>query len=138
MATFLTPQGDLYNFDLYDGSNPNFNLTVVGTSGCGKSAMYSQILCGTLSMNALVTITDVGMDAGSGSYRSLCSLVGETIVRSPRAALPLTPWSYLWIWSLANSMKAILATRLIRMLRSCQLRCSHCAISSPWPSSSPW
>lgn len=76
MATFLTPQGDLYNFDLYDGSNPNFNLTVVGTSGCGKSAMYSQILCGTLSMNALVTITDVGMDAGSGSYRSLCSLVG--------------------------------------------------------------
>ncbi len=91
LLSFLTPSGDLYKFDPFDGSNPNFNLGVFATSGHGKSVMVFMLLIGALIEEALITILDIGVVEGGGTYRPLCDLVGGSYVQFGSGVTSINP-----------------------------------------------
>ncbi|UFP97228.1 VirB4 family type IV secretion system protein [Gloeobacter morelensis] len=91
LLTFGTPSGDLYKFDPFDGSNPNFNMGIFAQSGHGKSVMVFMLLVGALIEEALVTILDVGVVEGGGTYKPLCDLVGGSYVQFGSGATAINP-----------------------------------------------
>ncbi|UFP92613.1 VirB4 family type IV secretion system protein [Gloeobacter morelensis] len=91
LLTFLTPSGDLYKFNPFDGSNPNFNMGIFAQSGHGKSVMVFMLLIGALIEEALITILDVGVVEGGGTYKPLCDLVGGSYVQFGSGSIAINP-----------------------------------------------
>jgi hypothetical protein len=81
LVSFVCPTGDYYGFDPFDAKNPNFNIGVFAQSGHGKSVFIINMVTGAQQLDALVTILDVGVLEGGGSYKPLCTFSGGSYVQ---------------------------------------------------------
>ena len=79
VCLFRNRSAGLFKYDPFDGSLPNYNTLVTGSSGSGKSFLNNCILLQVLTQGTLTYIIDIG-----GSYRKLCEFMnGQYIEVSP-------------------------------------------------------
>ena len=83
-------RGQLLNWNPFDNPSGNYNISVVGRSGSGKSVFMQDLLLNGLSTGARVFILDVGR-----SYEKMCSLVGGQHIQFTKdSQLCLNPFSH--------------------------------------------
>ncbi len=82
-------RGQAMGVDLFSNTAGNYNASVVGTSGSGKSSFMNEIALSYLSTGARVWIIDVGR-----SYQKLCHVVGGEFIEFTEASgVSLNPFS---------------------------------------------
>ncbi len=70
VLSYVDRAGQLAGIDIF-GSSTNYNFTVIGSSGSGKSYAMAEFFANYLMFGAKIRIIDVGR-----SYKDLCSIVG--------------------------------------------------------------
>ncbi len=84
-------RGQLLNWCPFDNKVGNYNISVVGRSGAGKSVFMQDLLVSGLSAGARVYILDVGR-----SFERMCDLVqGQNIEFSKESTICLNPFTHI-------------------------------------------
>jgi conjugal transfer ATP-binding protein TraC len=83
-------RGQLFNFNLfYRISSGNYNMTVFGPSGGGKSVFLQELVVSMLAQNTRCFVLDIGQ-----SFANICKLLdGEIIQFGKKAGLSLNPFA---------------------------------------------
>lgn len=82
-------RGQLLNYFPFDNDSGNYNTTVIGKSGSGKSVFMQELVAGNLGLNGQSFVLDVGR-----SFEKMCSFFkGQYIQFTPRSNLCLNPFS---------------------------------------------
>jgi len=87
-------KGQIFTFCPFDNNAGNYNVSVVGRSGSGKSVFMQELMTSTLGLGGKVFVMDVGR-----SFEKTCSLLeGQFIEFKPKSplstnALCLNPFS---------------------------------------------
>jgi len=82
-------RGQLMFMDLFSNTTGNYNATVCGKSGSGKSVLLNLLTLSYLGVGARVWIIDIGH-----SFKNLCAQVsGQYIEMSKRADIRLNPFT---------------------------------------------
>jgi conjugal transfer ATP-binding protein TraC len=82
-------KGQLMTFCPFDNKAGNYNVTVVGRSGSGKSVFMQELMASTIGLGGRVFVLDVGR-----SFEKTCHMLnGQFIEFSPRRAICLNPFS---------------------------------------------
>lgn len=90
----LGRRGQLMTWSPFDNKGGNYNVSVVGRSGSGKSVFMQELMTSTLGQGGRVFVLDVGR-----SFEKTCLLLGgqfiefTTKVRKGRAPLCINPFS---------------------------------------------
>ena len=101
-------KGQLIQFCPFDNRAGNYNVTVVGRSGAGKSVFMQELMASTISLGGRVFVLDVGR-----SFEKTCYMLeGQFIEFSKDANISLNPFSALDV----NNQEAIEDT--LAMLKS--------------------
>lgn len=84
-------KGQLINWNPFDNPSGNYNVTVIGRSGAGKSVLMQNILMSGLRTGAKVFVFDVGR-----SFEKMCSVCeGQFIEFSKESKICLNPFSHI-------------------------------------------
>ncbi len=76
-------KGQIFTFCPFDNNAGNYNVSVVGRSGSGKSVFMQELMTSTLGLGGKVFVMDVGR-----SFEKTCSLVeGQFIEFKPKSPL---------------------------------------------------
>ena len=82
-------RGQLMNWNAFDNEQGNYNVTVIGRSGSGKSVFMQELIFNGLGTGAKVFVLDVGR-----SFDKLChTLDGQLIEFSKASKICLNPFS---------------------------------------------
>jgi conjugal transfer ATP-binding protein TraC len=82
-------KGQIFTFSPFDNNAGNYNVSVVGRSGAGKSVFMQEQMTTTLGLGGKVFVMDVGR-----SFEKTCSLLeGQFIEFKPKTPLCLNPFS---------------------------------------------
>lgn len=82
-------RGQLFTWYPFDNLSGNYNVSVVGRSGSGKSVFMQELMTATLGLGGKVFVLDVGR-----SFEKTCFLLeGQFIEFSPKIPLCLNPFS---------------------------------------------
>lgn len=82
-------RGQLMNWNPFDNDHGNYNITVVGRSGSGKSVFMQELIFNGLGTGAKVFVLDVGR-----SFDKLCqALEGQMIEFSRQSTICLNPFT---------------------------------------------
>lgn len=101
-------KGQLIQFCPFDNNAGNYNVTVVGRSGAGKSVFMQELMSSTVGLGGRVFVLDVGR-----SFEKTCYMLGGQFIQfSPNADICMNPFSNLDI----NNQEAIEDT--LAMLKS--------------------
>lgn len=86
----LSPRGQVMFFDIFQ-SETNYNVAISASSGSGKSFFTNEIVKSYRSLDAKISIIDVGR-----SYKNICELLeGQYIEFTKEAALCMNPFSFI-------------------------------------------
>ncbi len=78
-------KGQIFTFCPFDNNAGNYNVSVVGRSGSGKSVFMQELMTSTLGLGGKVFVMDVGR-----SFEKTCSLLeGQFIEFKPKSPLSL-------------------------------------------------
>ncbi|CAO4844266.1 MAG: Protein TraC [Holosporales bacterium] len=84
-------RGQLLTWSPFDNQAGNYNVSVVGRSGAGKSVFMQELMTSTLRQNGKVFVLDVGR-----SFQKTCQLLrGQFIEFTPKNPLCVNPFSSL-------------------------------------------
>jgi conjugal transfer ATP-binding protein TraC len=84
-------KGQLIQFCPFDNTGGNYNVTVVGRSGAGKSVFMQELMASTIGLGGRVFVLDVGR-----SFEKTCYMLeGQFIEFSKNAPICLNPFSTL-------------------------------------------
>lgn len=101
-------KGQLIQFCPFDNTAGNYNVTVVGRSGAGKSVFMQELMSSTVGLGGRVFVLDVGR-----SFEKTCYMLGGQFIQfSPNTDICMNPFSNLDI----NNQEAIEDT--LAMLKS--------------------
>ena len=90
ICLFVSRRGQLIPFDLFTGSETNFNAVVFAESGSGKSFFTNYMVNCYNSVGAKIWIIDIGR-----SYEKICkALGGDYIEFTPDSQICLNPFTY--------------------------------------------
>ena len=82
-------KGQLMSFCPFDNKAGNYNVTVVGRSGAGKSVFMQELMSSTIGLGGRVFVLDVGR-----SFEKTCYMLdGQFIEFSPHRAVCLNPFT---------------------------------------------
>jgi conjugal transfer ATP-binding protein TraC len=82
-------RGQVMTFCPFDNKAGNYNVTVVGRSGAGKSVFMQELMASTIGLGGRVFVLDVGR-----SFEKTCYLLeGQFIEFSPHKTICLNPFS---------------------------------------------
>ena len=82
-------RGQVFTWSPFDNNTGNYNVSVVGRSGSGKSVFMQELMTATLGLGGKVFVLDVGR-----SFEKTCFLLeGQFIEFSPKTPLCLNPFS---------------------------------------------
>jgi conjugal transfer ATP-binding protein TraC len=82
-------KGQLMTFCPFDNRAGNYNVTVVGRSGAGKSVFMQELMASTIGLGGRVFVLDVGR-----SFEKTCQMLeGQFIEFSPHQSICLNPFS---------------------------------------------
>jgi conjugal transfer ATP-binding protein TraC len=82
-------RGQLMTFCPFDNRAGNYNVTVVGRSGAGKSVFMQELMASTIGLGGRVFVLDVGR-----SFEKTCQMLeGQFIEFSPHKSICLNPFS---------------------------------------------
>lgn len=110
LITLIGRGGQLMGFSPFD-SGTNYNLTISGASGGGKSFLSNELITGMLATGGKVWVIDVGK-----SYAKLCdSLDGQYLSFEDNSNICLNPFSSIKDVSQFNEVQAILLNLLSTM-----------------------
>lgn len=101
-------KGQLIQFCPFDNTAGNYNVTVVGRSGAGKSVFMQELMSSTVGLGGRVFVLDVGR-----SFEKTCYMLGGQFIQfSSNADICMNPFSNLDV----NNQEAIEDT--LAMLKS--------------------
>lgn len=101
-------KGQLIQFCPFDNNAGNYNVTVVGRSGAGKSVFMQELMSSTVGLGGRVFVLDVGR-----SFEKTCYMLGGQFIQfSPNADICMNPFSNLDV----NNQEAVEDT--LAMLKS--------------------
>ena len=101
-------RGQLMQFCPFDNTAGNYNVTVVGRSGAGKSVFMQELMSSTVGLGGRVFVLDVGR-----SFEKTCYMLGGQFIQfSSNADICMNPFSNLDV----NNQEAIEDT--LAMLKS--------------------
>lgn len=88
---FLGRRGQLFFWDMFNVSEGNYNVSIKGKSGSGKSVLMQDILCSLVGSGGRVRVLDDGY-----SFMNTCHLVGGQFVEfKPSSGIKLNPFSFI-------------------------------------------
>jgi conjugal transfer ATP-binding protein TraC len=109
--------GQLANWSPFDGSG-NYNISILGKSGGGKSVFMQELVYSGLGSGAKVFIIDIGR-----SFDKLCQLFkGQQIHFSNKSSICLNPFSHI---SLIDQEKQENSLSCIKSIISCMADATH-------------
>lgn len=101
-------RGQLIQFCPFDNNAGNYNVTVVGRSGAGKSVFMQELMSSTIGLGGRVFVLDVGR-----SFEKTCYMLGGQFIQfSSNADICMNPFSNLDV----NNQEAVEDT--LAMLKS--------------------
>lgn len=84
-------KGQVIQFCPFDNTAGNYNVTVVGRSGAGKSVFMQELMSSTMGLGGRVFVLDVGR-----SFEKTCHMLGGQFIEfSPNANICMNPFSNL-------------------------------------------
>lgn len=84
-------RGQVLTWSPFDNQAGNYNISVVGRSGAGKSVFMQELMTSTLRQNGKVFVLDVGR-----SFQKTCLLLGGQFIEfTPKNPLCVNPFSSL-------------------------------------------
>ncbi len=96
-------RGQLFTWSPFDNEEGNYNISVVGKSGSGKSVFMQELVASTLGQGGQVFVLDVGR-----SFEKTVKLLGgEYIEFTPRSSICINPFTSLPIDNPAESEDAL-------------------------------
>ena len=99
--TLFGRRGQILGFDFFDNDQGNYNFSIVGGSGSGKSVMTNEIAFAYLSIGTRVWIIDVGR-----SYEKLAKILGGDFIEfSDDSNIRLNPFTF--IENIDNEMEIL-------------------------------
>lgn len=88
---FQGRRGQIATWSPFQNSAGNYNVSVVGRSGAGKSVFMQELMTSTLRLNGKVFVLDVGR-----SFQKTCLLLGGQFIEfTPQKPLCINPFSSL-------------------------------------------
>lgn len=88
---FVGRRGQLFSWSPFDNEEGNYNVSVVGKSGSGKSVFMQELVSSTLGQGGQVFVLDVGR-----SFEKTVKLLeGEFIEFTPQSSICINPFSSL-------------------------------------------
>lgn len=88
---FVGRRGQLFSWSPFDNEEGNYNVSVVGKSGSGKSVFMQELVSSTLGQGGQVFVLDVGR-----SFEKTAKLLeGEFIEFTPQSSICINPFSSL-------------------------------------------
>lgn len=86
---FMQRQGQILFWDPFNNEHGNYNTSIAGSSGSGKSVTAQEVAASLIGTGARIWVIDVGR-----SYKKLCHLAGGQFIEFTKAAnLCLNPFS---------------------------------------------
>jgi conjugal transfer ATP-binding protein TraC len=100
---FVGRRGQLFSWSPFDNEEGNYNVSVVGKSGSGKSVFMQELVSSTLGQGGQVFVLDVGR-----SFEKTVKLLeGEFIEFTPQSSICINPFSSLPIDNLLEAEDAL-------------------------------
>lgn len=100
---FVGRRGQVFYWSPFDNQEGNYNVSVVGKSGSGKSVFMQELVASTLGQGGQVFVLDVGR-----SFEKTVKLLGgEYIEFTPRSSICINPFTNLPIDNPAESDDAL-------------------------------
>lgn len=100
---FVGRRGQVFCWSPFDNEEGNYNVSVVGKSGSGKSVFMQELVASTLGQGGQVFVLDVGR-----SFEKTVKLLGgEYIEFTPRSPICINPFTHLPIDNPAESEDAL-------------------------------
>lgn len=88
---FAGRRGQIFNWSPFDNTGGNYNVTVVGSSGSGKSVFMQELMTSTLGIGGRVFVLDVGR-----SFEKVSHLLrGEFVEFSSKNPVCINPFSFI-------------------------------------------
>ena len=88
---FQARRGQVLTWSPFDNNAGNYNVSVVGRSGAGKSVFMQELMTSTLRQNGKVFVLDVGR-----SFQKTCLLLGGQFVEfTPKKPICVNPFTQL-------------------------------------------
>ncbi|OJW55213.1 MAG: type-IV secretion system protein TraC [Alphaproteobacteria bacterium 41-28] len=96
-------RGQIFTWSPFDNQEGNYNVSVVGKSGSGKSVFMQELVASTLGQGGQVFVLDVGR-----SFEKTVKLLGgEYIEFTPRSSICINPFTSLPVDNEAESEDAL-------------------------------
>lgn len=100
---FVGRRGQVFFWSPFDNQEGNYNVSVVGKSGSGKSVFMQELVASTLGQGGQVFVLDVGR-----SFEKTVKLLkGEYIEFTPHSSICINPFTHLPIDNVAESEDAL-------------------------------
>lgn len=100
---FAGKRGQVFTWSPFDNQEGNYNVSVVGKSGSGKSVFMQELVASALGQGGQVFVLDVGR-----SFEKTVKLLGgEYIEFTPRSSICINPFTSLPIDNIAESEDAL-------------------------------
>lgn len=100
---FVGRRGQVFTWSPFDNQEGNYNVSVVGKSGSGKSVFMQELVASTLGQGGQVFVLDVGR-----SFEKTVKLLGgEYIEFTPHSSICINPFTHLPIDNEAESESSL-------------------------------
>lgn len=91
VLSFIGRRGQLVTLDLFDNAAGNYNFTIVGSSGSGKTFVTQEVLLSYRSIGAKIWVIDVGR-----GYENLCKMLdGDFVEFTEEANIIINPFTHI-------------------------------------------
>lgn len=91
LQLFLGRRGQVFFWDMFNVPEGNYNVSVKGRSGSGKSVLMQEMLCSLVGAGGSVRVLDDGY-----SFMNTCKLVdGQFVEFKPSSGIKLNPFSFI-------------------------------------------